>query len=131
MYDLARPIDAECDDDGWEVQLPRAPSHYAYVVLEDALALRSCWWRILPATMHALQTEISARLPVDAYLREDYESRLYSSKACESAERHRRWREMLLERLQILRRGYGKWYGNTTASLFAICNEMVRVSLME
>lgn len=38
---------------------------------------------------------------------------------------------MLVERNEILRPEYGKWYGDATASLVAICDEMLLVSLTE
>lgn len=97
----------------------------------DALAAHSSRWRIAPEMMFALQTEVSARQLVDGYTREELGRRPNNARKYARCESHERWTAMLAERLEILKREYEKRYDNATASLAAICDEMLRVSLAD
>lgn len=112
-----------------QVSLKRVFPEHGIIILVDALALWSSREGVKPELVLALQAEVAARRLVDAWHKEDRDSRPYREKAHTSGKRHERWTEMLAERLEILKPEYERWYENATASLAAVCVAMTQISV--
>lgn len=131
LVELASVVPSSWDAEVWEVLLPEDFPAHPYIIFVDAVALRSTKERIRPEMVLALQTEVAARRLVDAWWKEVREALPYSRGAYARGERHEWWTNMLAERLEILRPEYVKWHDDAEASLTAVCDAMVRISLEE
>lgn len=128
----SRHWDGDAWVETWNVTIPEEVPQATFVILTDVVVSHGAHGakgRIPPEMMLALQTEISGRLLVDAWSREDRESLPYHKKSFKRGVAHEAWTEMLQERMEILRREYESWNGNAAESLAAVCDELLLISL--
>lgn len=110
---------------------PEGNHHLAYDQLTKAVVKNSSKKCFRPEMMMALQADVSGRLLVDAWSREERESLLFDPRTFLKGARHENWTKMLQECMEILRPEYERWYGNAAESLAGVSDEIFLISMSD